>query len=151
MRVHRHGRLAKSFVQDHIGGLATHARQAHQIIAIIRDFRTVIIDQHLRQLDHVFGFGAIKPDGFDIIPDFVLAQRHHFFGRICDLKQVFGRLIDTDICGLGRQGHGDNQSIGIGVVQLGPRGGVELGQGRVDLGDLGPGEFWPRKLFLFRH
>ena len=58
------------------------------------------------------------------------AQVEHFLRRIRDLEQGGGGLVHPGISCLRRKGHGDNQRIGVHVIQL----ALRLGFGRVETG-----------------
>ena len=46
-------------------------------------------------------------------------ERHHFRRACRPVSNRLGRLVDPDIGRLGRQHHGDQQGIGVDVIQLG--------------------------------
>jgi len=125
MGVDRDGLAAEGDVQHHIGGFAPDAGQFFERFAAVRHLAAMLFQQQPRQRDHVFGLGAVKPDGLDEVADPCLAQGEHLFRAIGELEQRFGRLVDADIGRLGRQHHRHQERIGIDVLELG--GGVRVG------------------------
>ena len=55
-------------------------------------------------------------------------QIEHILRGGDNFKQLFGCLVDPDIGGLGRQGHGHQQGVNIGVIQLAFGFRVGIGQ-----------------------
>ena len=87
MRVDGLGRLAPPHVQNHVCSFAAHTGQRLQGGAGIGDNAAVVVHEDLAQLDHVLGFLAKQPDGFDVIGQPVNAKVEHFLRRVSDLKQ----------------------------------------------------------------
>ena len=75
-----------------------HARQAFQRFAIVRHLAAELVDQFVRQGQHVLRLGSEEADGFDEIADFVFAERHHFYGGIGGGEQrLAGLLTPTSV------------------------------------------------------
>jgi len=53
-----------------------------------------------------------------VIRDFFFAKLQHFLRGVGDLKQRSGGAVDAFVGGLGGENHGDQQRIGVGVLQL---------------------------------
>ena len=149
MRVDRHGGMAKGHRQNHIGRLAADTGQGDQRIAVFRHDTVKIVDQFLRQGDDVLRLVAVQTDGLDVVAHLGFAQRQHFLRRVGDLEQLLCRLVDADIGGLRRQGDGDNQRVGIDVVQLAFRLRAQLFEAAENLGHFSLGVFGPRQRLVF--
>ena len=66
-----------------------------------------------------------------------LAQRQHLLGRVGDLEQRAGRLVDADVRRLGRQHHRDQQGVGVDVFQFGLGSRVVGGKTAKEFVDIG--------------
>jgi hypothetical protein len=94
-------------------------------------------DQLFRQRDDVLRLVAIETDGLDVVADLVLAEREHLSRRVGDLKQRARRLVDAGVGRLRRQHHGDQQRVGVEMLQLALRLGIcvaKTGEGLAHLG-----------------
>ena len=134
MRVNGDGRLAERFVEDDIRGLAANAWKSDQGRASVGNLTTELVDQHFRQGDDILRLVAPQTDRLDVVGDARLAEREHFLWRVSDLEQLLGCLVDADICGLRRQGNGDDQCERVDEVELGMRIGpisCEMGEKRL--------------------
>ena len=132
MCINGDGGLAERLVQDDIGGFTANAGQLHQLISRLRDIAAEIVDDHLAERDDVFGFIAPEADGFDVGLDAFKAEREHFFWRIGNLEQVFGRFIDANISGLRRKSDGDDECVRVDEVELCVRVGAVLGEAGIE-------------------
>ena len=119
MGVDGDGRLDVQFIEHHAGGLAADAGQAFEVGAVQRHLAAVAVHQDVGRGDDVLGLGAEQADRGDVAGQALLAERQHLFGAVGDLEQGAGGLVDLNIRRLGRQGHGRDQLIGVGVVQFG--------------------------------
>ena len=128
VRIDRERLFIEGGVEDDIGGLSADARQFLQLFASAWDLAPMIADQCLRQGDDVLRLRVEQPDRLDRLAQPFLAQRDHLLGRFHALEQRPGRDIDARVGRLRRQHHGDEQSIRIGVFQLGCWGWILLGQ-----------------------
>jgi len=151
--VDRNGRLAERDVEHHVGGLAAHARQRFERLARGRHHAAILIDQPPRERDHVLGLGTKETNGLDVVGHLGFAERHHLGGCIGRRKQSRRCLVDTRVRCLRGEHDGDQQRIGIDMLELalglGPRGAEaperlgDLGRRprrgrRLCAGDLGP-------------
>src|SRR5690554_4565899 len=66
MRIHRHGELAESGVEYHVGGLAAYAGQGFKFGAGAWYFTGVLLDQDATGFHQVLGLGVVKADGLDV-------------------------------------------------------------------------------------
>src|SRR5687768_697533 len=66
MRIDRHRRLAEGGVQHYVGGLAAHARQGFERLAVLRHGAAMLLQKHLRKRYHVLGLGSVKADALDV-------------------------------------------------------------------------------------
>ena len=137
MRVDGDGGDAKRFVQHHIGRLAPDAGQRFKGVTIIGYFAAMPVDQDLRGEDRILRLGVEQSDRLDVFLQPVFAQREHLSGRRDRLEQLPGRLVDPDIGRLRGQSDGDEQRVGIDVIELGLRFGNILREPRVELVDIG--------------
>lgn len=128
MRIDSDGGLSKRFVQNDIGGLPANPWQGHQCFARLGNLTIKIVQQHLRKRDHIFGLVAPEANRLDVFLDAFKTQTKHFLGRIGGCKEARGRLVDPNICGLGREGDSHNKRIRRGERQLGVRVRAVLGE-----------------------
>nr|GEU28069.1 hypothetical protein [Tanacetum cinerariifolium] len=119
MRVHRHGRFAERRVQHHVGGLAAHARQCFQRLAVARHVATVQVHQHAAGGHHILALVLVQADGLDIRLEFFLAQVENGLRRVGHRVQLARGLVDAHVGRLRRQQHGDQQFEGRRVFQFG--------------------------------
>ncbi|MCY1294272.1 hypothetical protein D9M70_435630 [compost metagenome] len=128
VRIDRNGGLAERRIEDHVGGLAAHARQRFQRFAVGRDLAAVPLDQHAAGLDHMLGLGLVQADGLDVFAQPGLAEVQHLLRRVRDREQPARGLVDADVGGLRRQQHGDQQLERRTVFQFSGRGRVDFAQ-----------------------
>jgi len=132
--------FAEYLHQHDVGCLAPHAGQRLQRFAIVRHFAVVPIEQSLAQRNDVFGLVAPEADGLDVLGHASFAELQHFRRRVRDLKERAGGAVDAFVCGLRGEHDGDEQGVGVPVVQLRARIGAHVRQARVELFRLGFGQ-----------
>lgn len=140
VRIDRDCRLPECFVQDDIRGFASDAGQADERVAGLRHFAVKFIQKHLAERNDILRFVAPQANRFDVAFNPFKSKRQHFFWRIGDLEQAFGRLVDPHISGLCGQSDRDNQRIRVDEIKLGLRVRAILGQMREQLCGLGLAE-----------
>lgn len=118
MGVHGNGRLLEPDIEDHICGLPTDAGQSFECLAIVGHFAAMQVDQHLGERKDVLGLAAIKADGLDVFGDPFHPERNHGGGRGGEFEEALSGLIDADIGGLGREHDGDEQRIGVEIIEF---------------------------------
>ena len=118
MRVDGHGRLAERHVEHDIGGLAPHARQFRQRVALAGNLAAMVADQRLRQRDHVLRLAPPQADRANMLAELRLAERQHLLRRVGDLEQGARRLVDAGVGRLRRQHDGDEKREGIDVLEF---------------------------------
>src|SRR5690349_11277680 len=64
VRVHRYCVLAERRVEDHVRRLAPDARQVLERLAAAGYLAAVLLEQHLRERDHVLRLGPVEADAF---------------------------------------------------------------------------------------
>lgn len=136
MGVDGYGRLAESGVEDDIGGLAPDAGEDFKRFAGLRYAALMALDQEPGHGDDVSRLGPPQADGPYEGADLFLAERDHARRRVGDGEQWPCRLVDTDIGRLRGKDHGDEQRIGIAIMQFGPRRGIVGGEAPEELGCL---------------
>lgn len=124
MRVDREGLLAKSGVEDHIGGLAADARKLLELFPNARDFASVALDQSLAERNDVLGLGIEKADRLDCYPKIFFTEINHLPRRCNSLEDRPCRDVDAGIGRLRRKHDCDEQRVGIGEIELGGGRGV---------------------------
>ena len=77
MGIDRDGRGPESDVAHHISGFAPHAGSGFQRLLIVRNLPVMPIHQNMGHGHDIFGFIAIKADGFDMRYQGVFAEHHH--------------------------------------------------------------------------
>ena len=70
------------------------------------------------EADNILCFCAVKPNCLDVLNQLLFPELDHFFRGIDNFKQSFGRFVNTDIRGLSRQNHSNQQRIVIAIVEL---------------------------------
>ena len=128
MRIDGECIFAVADVQHHIGGFAPDSRQFDQRFHGVGHLAVMIPDELLGQKVDIFGFAAVKPDGADMLADFLFAQSRHFLRRICDFEQIFRGFVDALVRGLCRQHNGNKKGENIDEIQLRFRNRVGLFQ-----------------------
>ena len=118
MGIHGDGRLAEGDVAHHIGAFASDPGERRQGLGVSRNLPAVLLRQNAGKGDDVRRLGFVEADGFDMVAQFLLPQREHFPRRVGEREQRFGGAIDPLVRRLRRQDHGDQQGIGVGVMQL---------------------------------
>src|SRR5688572_29643575 len=73
MGVDRECLRSERAVHDDIGGLAAHARQLLERVAIGRNLAAMLLDESARQGDHVLRLGVEQADRPDVLPELFLA------------------------------------------------------------------------------
>jgi len=66
MRVHGHGRLAKSDIENHIGRFAPDARERFQLLPRAGHLAAMMLKQIPAKPDDILRLVAKEPDGFEI-------------------------------------------------------------------------------------
>ena len=133
MRIDGNRLMAERFVQHDIRRLAPDARQAGQFLPRLRHLAIELIDQELRQGDHILRLVPPEADRPDMPGHALFAKRQHLFRRIGNGEQLLRRLVDADISCLSGQGDGDNKGKRIVIFQLGLRCRAVFGERRVEL------------------
>jgi uncharacterized membrane protein len=118
MRIHRKSLVTEGHVENHIGRFPANTGQADQFVAIFRNDSAKIIDQFLRQQDHVLCLVAEQANGLDVLADCIFAQGQHLLRRISFGKQRARCLVHAGIGRLSRQDHGDKQGIGVDMLKF---------------------------------
>jgi hypothetical protein len=113
--------FAEGRVQHHVGGLAAHARQGFQRLALARHFAAVLVHQDLAGGDDVLGLVVVQADGRDIGLQLVHAEVEDGLRRVRHRVQPARGLVDADVGRLGRQQHRDQQFEGRAVFEFGGR------------------------------
>ncbi len=88
----------------------------------------MLLDQGLRQRDHVLGLSVEQPDRLDVLLQPFFAERDHLFGRIDLGEERAGGAVDARIRGLRRQDDGDEQCVDVDRFEFGLGRGIRLGQ-----------------------
>ena len=68
---------------------------------------------------------------------FVLAERHHLARRVGEAEELARRLVDAGVGRLRRQDDGDEQRVGVDMIELALRLRIALLEAAEDLRDLG--------------
>ena len=97
MRIDGEGFSAKCRVHNHIGGLAAHAGQCLQRIAVRGHFACMTAHEDLGQRDDVLCLVVVKANGLDMRFQAIQPKRDHLRGRLYIFKQSLRRLVDTHI------------------------------------------------------
>ena len=95
-----------------------------QSLSAMRHLATMMLDQRLRQRDHILGLVAIEPDGLDHVAKPVLAEPDHFLRRIGGLEQRPRRLIHAFVSCLGGKHHRDQKRKSIDRIEFAPGIGI---------------------------
>ena len=74
MGIHRDHRLAKSSVEQYIGGFAPHTGQRFQFGACPGYCAAMFLQQHFTGLDDMSGFGTVQTDTLHMVTQFFFAQ-----------------------------------------------------------------------------
>ena len=120
--IDRDGRLAEGDVEHDVGGLAADAGQRFQRLAIVRDLAAVLVDELLRQRDHVLRLGAKKPDGLDQVAHLALRRASTIFSGVsASLNKAGVALLTPGIGRLRREHDRDQERKRIDVLQFGAR------------------------------
>ena len=118
MGVYGLGRLLPPHVQNDISRFTSNAGQRLECGPGVGNHAVIFIDQQLAEFDDVLGLLPEQADGFDVLCQLVQAQVEHLLGRVCNLEQGAGCFVHTGICGLRREGNGDNKCVDIHMFQL---------------------------------
>ena len=111
--------FAESHVDHDARGLAPDARQGLQDLDGVRHLAAELLDQPPRQRDDVLRLGVEEVQRPDVLAHPLLAERRaSCCGVSAMAKQAPRRLVDADIGRLRREHHGDEQRVGIGVLEL---------------------------------
>ena len=132
MRIHRDGRFAEGDVEHDVGGLAAHAGQGFQRLAIRWHFAAVLIQQDAAGAQDVLRLGVVQADGADVLLQFRFTEFQQAFRCVGDLEQRPGGLVDAHVRGLGREDHRDQQLEGRAVDEFGLRSGIGFLQATED-------------------
>src|SRR5690606_4054853 len=92
--------------QHHVGGLAAHTRQFHQVFQPVGNFSAVFVAQPLAKRDDVARLGAVEASGADDVFELLLVGRSIVGCRAVAGEQHGGHLVDPPVRALGRQDGG---------------------------------------------
>ena len=118
VRVDCEGLLAKCGVEHHVRGFPADAGERLKLLARAWNLAAVLVDQRLTERDHVLRLGVEQPDCLDRLAQPLLTQRDHLLGRFHMLEQGLGRDVDARVCRLRGEDNRNEQSVGIGIVEL---------------------------------
>ena len=145
VRVHRERRFAKSLRHDHAGGLVPHSRQSLELGKRTRHLSAVLFDQDPRKFRNSFRLPRRQAARADDFLDFLHRLRGHFGRGVRQCEKPWGDFIHALVRALGRQQHGNEQRVGIAMLQRDGCFRVKPGQPPVDVGGA-PG---PRTEFIW--
>ncbi|CUR62522.1 hypothetical protein NOCA180166 [metagenome] len=140
-------RLAERVAQDHVGRLATDAREGDQVVEASGHLAVEGVDQRLAELEQRVGLLPEEAQRAEELLHVLARCGRHRLGRGVGREQRRARRVDPPVGGL-RGDHRDDQALErVGEVELGRGVGIGLGQdpihpagppheGRVGLGDL---------------
>ncbi len=137
VRIDGDRRLAKSNIQNDVGGLAADPGQGLELVAVGWNLAAVLLDQLSRRGDHVFRLGVKQADGLDRLAQIILAKLDHLLRGGDSLEQRTAGLVDADVGRLGGQRDRDQQGVGIEIFKLGLRIGVGLRQAAIKFERIG--------------
>ena len=95
MSIDRDRRFTEGDVEHDVRGLAPDPGQALERGAVAGHLALVLGGEDLRKRDDVFRLGVEEPDGLDVRFQALEAEREHFPGRVGNLEQRPGRLVDA--------------------------------------------------------
>ena len=105
MGIYRHCGLPECYGKHDVRSLASHSRQSHQGIHIVRHYAAIIADYLLRQLHEVTRFCVGVADALDVFQHLALPCPTHCFCIRIGLKERRGHHIDALVRALGRKDH----------------------------------------------
>ena len=123
MRVHKDTRHPEGVPQDHVGGLAAHPRQLHQLLQGPRHLAVEFFHQHLAEALDALGLVVKKAGGADHLFEIGQGGLGIVRGRGVFGKEGGGHLVHPDVRALRRQHRGHQHLQGILEIQ----GDVGLG------------------------
>eukprot|EP00998_Keelungia_sp_KM082_P006707 NODE_2946_length_966_cov_1.619785_g2926_i0.p2 GENE.NODE_2946_length_966_cov_1.619785_g2926_i0~~NODE_2946_length_966_cov_1.619785_g2926_i0.p2 ORF type:complete len:102 (+),score=22.59 NODE_2946_length_966_cov_1.619785_g2926_i0:512-817(+) len=98
MGINSHSGFAPRNVADNIGCFATNAGQFFKRILIVGDDPAMFFNKNACSSHDILGLAAIEPNGFDVFDQGFFAKVKHVLRGFDDLEQLFGGLVDTNIC-----------------------------------------------------
>ena len=101
MGVYRHGGLAESHIEHHIGGFSTHTGQRLQRFAGARHRAAMLLHQDVAGLQQVARFAAVQAYGFDLRLQARQTQLDDFLRRVGHRKQAARGFVHAHVGGLG--------------------------------------------------
>ena len=125
-------RLAEGLAEDHVGRLAAHSRQGHELLQRVRNLPAETIAQRLTQADQSLRLGVVVPRRLNHLLEFGFVCRGVVAGGAVPGEQHWGHLVDPPVRGPGGQDRRDQQLERRGEIQLDTRIGVQPGQLTVD-------------------
>ena len=117
MGINRKGWDTEGLGHDHLCGLVAHARESLQGLEAIGNLTGMLLDQNLRQPVDRPGFLRTKPARTDDLENPVLTQLGHVPGIIRQIEEFRRYLVHTFVRTLGTQEDGNQQCIGILMIQ----------------------------------
>lgn len=121
MSVDREGFFAKSGVEHNIRSLASDPGEQLELVPGARYLVSEAIDQRPAERDDILRFGVEQADRLDCLAKSFFSEINHLLRCFDALKERSGCAIDAGVRGLGREHDGDQQSVGIDIVELGCR------------------------------
>jgi hypothetical protein len=125
-------RLAEGLAKDHVGRLAAHSRQGHELLQRVRNLPAETIAQRLTQADQSLRLGVVVPRRLNHLLEFGFVCRGVVAGGAVPGEQHSGHLVDPAVRGPGGQDRRNQQLERRGEIQLDARIGVQPGQLTVD-------------------
>lgn len=132
MGVHRDPRHTERIAEDHVGGLAAHSGQLHQVLDPAGHLPAEVVPQGLRQTEQGPRLGPEEPGRPDQLLQILGSGRGHVLGGRVGREEGRGRLVHPQVGGLGGQHRRDEQLEGIAEVELRMGVRIDLGQLAVD-------------------
>lgn len=105
--VYGYGGDPEGIGQDHVGGLASHSREAHQVFQLVWNPASIISKQFFTGGQDILGLGLIESTGGDGLFKFFGPQGQHLFWGGGLAEQGRGDEIDALVGTLGREDGGD--------------------------------------------